>query len=218
MNPDLFQAHGAYFYAQDDMIVRHIRSGKGAFEPYTAQWIFEKISADGLFVDVGASTGWYTVPVAMRGKQVVAFEPLPNSRRRLVENIALNNVTDMVAVIAAAVSDVSGTSEFGFNPRLPLTSGASLIKDVGGNTASMVVNTITVDEVIDASVSVLKVDVEGAECLVLDGAQNTIMSSRPFMVLEANTREHAEALAPKLQALGYEWKFADKRNMLCTPL
>lgn len=215
--PDIFLANGARFLAEHDMIVAHIRKGKGWFEPVTTEWMFERADQRG-YVDVGASTGWFAVPMAMRGIPTLAFEPLPNSYQRLLDNAALNPpAAENLLTINKAVSSSTGMAVLEFNPRLPLTSGASLEPNVGGNKDRTQVLKTSLDDADIGDVSLLKVDVEGHERAVLAGADKLIARCRPYMVLEANTLGHAEILYEWLRDHDYEWELADRRNLLCSP-
>jgi len=210
---ETYEANGVKLYVEDDMIIRSIPKN-GPFEPETTAWIFDKIS-EKTFVDVGVSTGWFSCAVAARGTPVFGFEPLPNSYRRCIENLELNDLT--MTLVNAAVSDFIGTASFQYNSRLPLTSGASLLKNIGGNRASMEVDVVRLDDFDIPSIGVMKVDVEGNEMAVLRGAKQTIAKHRPHMVLEANNGDFMAKLAAWMEENDYTWVQADRRNMLCTP-
>jgi FkbM family methyltransferase len=170
--------------------------------------------ATGAYVDVGASTGWFAVPMAKRGHKVIAFECNARSAQRLKDNCALNGVE--IVLHEAAASDRDGKAVFSHNPRLPLTSGGSL-EFVRANRATETVPCVRLDSVIDDPVSLLKIDVEGHELSVLRGAARVIATSRPALVLEANTYSHQAVLSDWCKANGYAWQPADERNMLCLP-
>lgn len=214
---DFHYANGAQFIAKDDMIVRWLRQGHGPFEPVTTQWLFDRLDErEGLYLDVGASTGWFAVPVGMRGREVVAVECNARVLKRLRENLDLNEVEAEVHAVAA--TDREGEVTFTYNPSWPLTSGGSLEPMVRGNRASETVRAATLDSLIgDRKVAVLKMDVEGHEIAALDGARRLIARDRPFMVLEANTTAHEGVLAVFLWEVGYTYVKADERNLLCSP-
>ena len=206
---------GATWIAADDMIIRWIRQTRQSFEPHTTPWMLEQIEQRaGAYVDVGASTGWFAVPFAMRGREVIAFECNPRAIQRLKDNCALNNVS--ITLFENAASNKAGPVTFTHNPRWPLTSGGSLER-VAANKASETVTAVRLDDVIDAPVALLKIDVEGHEISVLEGAERLIAASRPAMVLEANTSHHKDMLAAWLDAHDYGYSVSDKRNLLCLP-
>lgn len=213
----LFEANGAKFIAEQDVIVHWLAQGNGPFEPDTTPWLFARMAGrKGLYVDVGASTGWFAVPMALRGHEVVAVECNQRVLARLRANLALNAVSAEVHAVAA--SDATGAVAFHHNPGLPLTSGGSLEAAVRGNRASETVMSARLDDIIGARVvTVLKIDVEGHEAAVMAGGRAVIERDRPFMALEANTPLHRQALADILADLDYDFHAADGRNLLCSP-
>ena len=71
MQKDTHEANGARFIARDDMIVAWCRDTGQPFEPMTTAFMMERLKGRrGLFVDVGASTGWFSIPFAMGGHEV----------------------------------------------------------------------------------------------------------------------------------------------------
>lgn len=212
---DIFEANGARFIAADDMIVRHCRSLKAEFEPETTAWMFAVMaSGDGAFIDIGASTGWFSIPMVLKGYEAMAFEPNPNVYSRLKDNMALNGVTFEAREVA--VSNRNGAVTMWINPAVPLTSGGSIEVATCAMPREIMVSSVKLD---DCSLAprLIKADVEGHEMSVLAGAEETINRHRPHMVLEANTDVQCYRLAQWLRAHGYTFKCVDGRNMLCTP-
>lgn len=211
---DLLQAT---WLAEDDQIVKWIRRTGRKFEPVTTPWMLERMLEDprGAYVDVGASTGWFAIPLALRGYDVIAFECNARAIARLKANCELNDAT--ITLHEAAATSKCGEVTFTYNPRLPLTSGGSL-EHVAANRARETVRAITLDSVIDRPVRLLKIDVEGHEIAVLQGAAETIATSRPALVLEANTPRHERDLMDWCARNRYTWQCADERNLLCLPV
>lgn len=214
---DIHEANGARFIAQDDMIVRWERKERRKFEPETTIWLFHELEQrQGLFVDVGAATGWFSIPAALRGHEVLALEPNPAVWARLQENIALNGA--FLECLNVAASAGVGQATFYRNPRVPLTSGGSIQAPTCHAPERLSVPTLPLDQVcFGRDVALIKIDVEGHEMSVLAGAEETINHCRPLLMLEANTAEHRDELAAWLKAHRYVWRQADERNMLCAP-
>lgn len=206
----------ATWLAADDQIVKWIRRTGRCFEPVTTAWMLSVMSErDGAYVDVGASTGWFAVPMAKRGYPVIAVECNARAADRLEENCALNGAK--LVLHRAAASDHAGTAVFTHNPRLSLTSGGSL-EHVRANKARELVPCLVLDDVITAPVALLKIDVEGHEPAVLRGAALLIAKHRPEIVMEANTPAHESVLQAWCRANRYTWTRADERNLLCSPV
>lgn len=216
---DIFEANGARFLAKDDMIVRWLRQKPGrVFEPATFAWLMDVLaSREGAFVDVGASTGWFAIPVALMRRPVIAVEANERVRVRLRENCRLNAVAPRI--IDCAASDRDGEAVFMHNPLLPLTSGGSLEAVVVSTPAREIVPVRRLDGLIEAGerIAAMKIDVEGHELAVLAGAADIIMTERPALVLEANTDRHVQWLGAWCAEHGYDWHIADERNLLCSP-
>lgn len=66
---------------------------------------------DGLFLELGAHIGCFTLPAARRFKKVIAVEPHPGSFSLLAQNVALNNLNN-VHLIRAAVGETDGSAFF----------------------------------------------------------------------------------------------------------
>lgn len=217
---DIHTVEGARFIAADDMIVAHIRRTKAAFEPDTALFIAWALAEKpGILVDVGASTGFYTVPAAQSGRRVMAIEPNPAIIPRLAANLALNGCAHLVEIVQAAASDRDGTATLYVNPRVPLTSGASIEVATCSAPRKVTVPTRRLDDLLaeTGEISCIKIDVEGHERAVLRGAAGIIARHRPALVCEANTAEHVAALIGDLTALGYSARLVDARNLLAVP-
>lgn len=210
---EIYEANGAKFIATDDMIVWWCRKHKKPFEPETTAWMFEVMAA-GAYVDIGVSTGWFAIPMALRGCEVTGFDPNPAVFSRLQANLLLNDVE--IDCHNAAVSFKPGVTKMWINPAVRLTSGGSIEKATCNNPRCIEVRTVRLDD-LKLAPRLIKVDVEGHELSVLAGAEETIKQHRPHMVLEANTETHRNGLAKWLAAYGYTWARADDRNMLCTP-
>lgn len=122
----------------------------------------------GLFVDVGANVGTYTIWAAELGAEVIALEPAADTFGLLVENVALNGY--QVRAVQAAAGARCGTARF--------TAGqdAGNRLDPGGPVETRLV---TIDSLIgERRVTGMKVDVEGFEIEVLRGCARALAEHR----------------------------------------
>lgn len=164
------------------------------------------------FVDVGANVGLYTLVAAgVEGVGVVAFEPDPATRARAAANVARNRLAERVELRAEAVGAAPGHSLLttGHGPMNRLVAGPT-----PATTATTDVTVTTLDAALDGGAALVKVDVEGAEAAVLDGAARLLAGHRPALVLEAND---PGALTARLGPLGYRWVRYDPASHLLTP-
>ena len=138
----------------------------------------------GLFVDVGANVGTYTIWAAELGAEVIALEPAADTFGLLVENVALNGY--QVRAVQAAAGARCGTARF----TTGLDAGNRL--DPGGPVETRLV---TIDSLIgDRRVTGMKVDVEGFEIEVLRGCARALAEHRIGLIqLEWNAGVRAAA-------------------------
>lgn len=143
------------------------------------------LAEDGNAVDVGAHAGAVLddlLRIAPRGRHV-AFEPLPDLAA------ALQRRLPDVDVRAVALSDTTGTATFAHVLDRPGWSGLRARPTPDGaaaRVASITVPTQRLDDALpaDHAPRLVKVDVEGAELQVLEGARRTLAAHRPVVVLE----------------------------------
>ncbi|MFP5225542.1 MAG: FkbM family methyltransferase [Actinomycetota bacterium] len=157
-----------------------------------------------LFIDVGANVGAYTIWALELGALVIAIEPNPQAAAQLRRNVDLN--LGEVEILQAAAADKGGT--------VRVTSDLGVLNHIiaEGSDEGIRVPSITLDELIgDRVVAGMKIDVEGAEALVIAGASRALAEKRiRLLQLEWNPQDHANFgaartdLASSLRSMGYE--------------
>lgn len=168
-------------------------------------------------IDVGAHIGFFAVQMAEAvGPEgaVYAFEPLERNAAMLERSIAENGFGPRLRLERAAVSSQSGTSRLHFAAETLNTGGAVLSEAAVtglGALQSATVSTVRLDEYpCRRPVRLLKMDVEGSEPSVVDGARRLLVEDRPIIVSEVHAAQLARVsgAAPatflaQLAALGY---------------
>jgi FkbM family methyltransferase len=150
------------------------------------------IPGDAVTVDVGANCGLYTRRLSRLSRQVHAFEP-SGAMARLLRRTSARNVS----VHEIALSDHDGNAEL-FIPsgdNGPVYGLASLEarNHVPDGSVSAHVPTARLDAVVDQDVAFVKIDVEGHELNVLNGAVELVERCQPVCLVEAEDRHRAEA-------------------------
>ncbi|HEX9368294.1 MAG TPA: FkbM family methyltransferase [Vicinamibacterales bacterium] len=177
-------------------------------------------ASGGVLWDVGAHMGFHTLGfAAMVGPagRVVGFEPNPSNRERLRQNLEKNaDLAARVEILSCALSDRVGESAFVLSH--DIDTGASSMSFLDGTTpavafsVSRVWDTIvvplrTVDGLVRDGVApppdALKVDVEGAELLVLRGAEATVRASQPAVIVEVHSARLVYEVQQWLWSHGY---------------
>ena len=151
-----------------------------------------------VFVDVGANTGFFVLPIAeLVGSEgrVLAFEPAPDAARLLRSAARARGMSSQIALYETALGDAAGSLELRADPAFPEdTTKRSLFID-GPVVADVPVRAF--DELVRSGeielpegVDAVKIDVEGAELRVLAGMRETLERHRPRMVVIETIEGH----------------------------
>jgi FkbM family methyltransferase len=182
------------------------------------------LSEDGAVLDVGANLGLFSLLIGQRRPQqrIFAFEPNPSTFKALEENVARNGRRN-IACCQIAVADYNGVVQFA--SREHARANASIAADQARESGTVQVACETIDSFcrrqgIDR-IAVLKVDVEGYETLVFNGASRVLAEVRPeliyFEVCPGLTRAvgfDAAGPARSLVDMGYALKRLDAGGAL----
>ena len=197
----------------DDRMVAHMKDGSGYEHDSLVAWS-RMVQPGRVALDIGAYTGLFSIIAAKRGALAVAFEPMPANKWRLDINARQNKVE--VKVYALALSDCEGVAALHYNPRVPLTTGASL---ESGNTLhhdTIFVRRVALDTLNFRNVAAIKIDVERHEPCVILGAMRTIIQDRPTLLIETlddDMRNEVLELLPQYTVAA----ILDGRNTMFTP-
>lgn len=138
--------------------------------------VIDELNESDVFVDVGANIGVYTcfgAAVTTEGA-TVAFEPYPPNVELVQQNLDLNGLS--AKVFNYALSDDSGNMSLSVPSTDTPGWGESTIHQK--DTETMEIEVRTLDELVEKellpSPNVVKIDVEGAESLVLEGMTQTL--------------------------------------------
>jgi len=179
---------GFWYRSDDKFIGKRIALQK--YEEYESILILKYINKNSVVVDVGANIGYYTLLLAKICKKVYAFEPDKECFEILVKNIKENKLTNVV-LFNMAVSDKKekviffhNNINFGDNriqspsasPYPPLTRGKNTVLSVN------------LDEFLknEKQIDLIKIDVQGYEEKVINGAKNLIKKYSPVLFYEYN--------------------------------
>jgi FkbM family methyltransferase len=176
------------------------------------QKAFKQLVGEGdTAVDVGANWGLHVLYlsklVGSRGF-VIAVEPFAPAMRELEWHLRANECSNVKA-LPLALSDRDGQASFtaGHSAYTGHLSSLDPAVSGGGITGSEPVRTRTLDSIVGElnlkTLKLVKMDVEGAESLVLEGATETLQRLRPFVVVDLHTPEQDVRVAKLLTTHGY---------------
>jgi FkbM family methyltransferase len=188
-----------------------------AKEPFTKNFI-EAMGPGSVFYDIGANVGSYTLLAATRGTFTVAIEPATTNQHALWQNVLLNHLDERVVRIQAALGTANGWCWLGYrdmqsgsadfllgDPKLMFTHRLEIIHKEQ-------VRCWRLDDLVASSGLVapthLKLDVDGAELAVLQGAEGLLTES-PLRAMMVELQPDAEAgITEYLAGLG--WDLAER--------
>jgi FkbM family methyltransferase len=175
--------------ADDFGVIGAIERAGGQYEPHVMQVLSRLVQPTDVCVDIGANIGVLTLALARLAPQgkVYAFEPGHASFAYLEKNIANAEATNVVAA-SMGVYDLTGTLPLQVSESHP---GGSYISQTEVHEASSESIPVTrLDDWAEANaidrLDVMKLDIEGAELRVIDGARKTLDRFRPVLVVECN--------------------------------
>lgn len=171
-----------------------------------------KYRKGGNIVEVGANIGTETISfcdIAKKYKsQVFAFEPLASNMENIIQNKTENDLNNLL-LYNCLVSNKSGKAYF----KVPEgnNSGSGFISNSSDKNDLQEYDVITLDEkILNHTISLICIDVEGFEYQVLQGSENLIRKNKPILILEVNKRYLEKrgqigfkAFCDYLTALGY---------------
>ncbi len=198
-----------------------------SWEPYTISLFLESLRPGATVLDVGAHVGYYTLLAARavgRTGTVYALEPGPAEAALLLWNVRMNG-HGHVWVVPQAAGNRVGSAQL-------CLSGVSSMHSLGRHElagawqGSTTVGMVTIDALLAGrSVDVVKMDVEGAEPLVLEGMQETVRRSPGLTIFSEFSPQMCRALSldpeefvARLHDLGLEVSLVDEWERRLVPV
>ena len=170
------------------LLVKHGMTGAtgniycGLHEFEEMAFLLHYLRRDDLFFDIGANVGSYTVLAsAVIGAKTQAFEPVPETYSALSDNIRVNNIENLVEARLVAIGDTDGDIQMTNN----LDTTNHIISSLDPCAGKM----ITVPEkkisnyIGNKIPDLIKIDVEGYETKVINGAEELFAGDRPGAVI-----------------------------------
>ncbi len=181
--------------------------GTGYYEPLTQVVLSELLARAGCFLDIGANIGFFSLLAGLQARvpQAYAFEPHPRLYRLLSANLAANGFNHIQSVPVAISNQVGEISFY--------VSGSDMSGSIESHFShkqekAVTVHTTTLDAFFAEHQGqppfVIKLDVEGHEPSVLEGAMTFLTRQRPDIVIEVATEYRTEPY-PRLRELGYNY-------------
>lgn len=186
---------------------------KGRVEARHAVCLLDYIPPDSTVIDVGANVGFFTRLFARHlgpNGQVIAIEPEARNASDLRAMLAREGLAQRVTVVQALAADAEGERLLAIDPLHPANHH---IGAQGLPTPARTLDSLASQA---QRVSLIKIDVQGAEMLVLGGAQAVLRQHRPALYIEVSDADlrrfgtSAEALLKHLSGQGYAFFALDE--------
>ncbi|MBI2632839.1 MAG: FkbM family methyltransferase [Parcubacteria group bacterium] len=178
----------------------------GNYETEKQKLFCKKVKTNDIVFDIGAHVGFYSLLSAeLVGKngKVYAFEPLPRNITYLKKHIELNKQSNII-VIESAVSNKDGMTMLCEEIETP---ECSIVGNDQQTKNTIQVTSATLDTLIQKNVipvpNIIKIDVEGAELMVLEGARSLLNKFHPMIVLATHNQSIHNECINFLQSYGY---------------
>src|ERR1035437_5241946 len=200
----------------------HFLPGAMIFRGVCEQGIFESDIVNALariarpnsvVFDVGANIGLMAIPVLQSCPtcRVVSFEPSPNSLPYLQRTAQESMYTDRWIIIGKGISRQSGEHDFKIGPPEEALFDRFKSEDRVSEPRAVKVPVTTLDtewrQMGSPKVSAVKIDVEGAEGLVLEGGIEMINANHPNLIVEWVASYLADFETPVDQLLSFAGKY-----------
>lgn len=164
-----------------------------------------------IFLDIGANIGYYTAILSKNFETILAFEPHPQNLAMLKSTVAAGRLRNVITR-NEAVSDTDGTAILHFQRK---RGEHSIMKSEG--VEELAVQTVKLDSIVNETVDLAKVDVEGAEWRVIKGAEISMQAGRILRwVIEVDDQSTRMALEDYLRERNYVTRWLDFRHLFAT--
>jgi FkbM family methyltransferase len=183
---DLYRRLESGWYSFDEFNIYVPPARVGIWEDEAKDFIKERSNGKN-FWDIGSNIGFHSLYVAKIANHVRAFEPEPTNNEILNQNVGMNNFQN-VKVHQIAISSTNGSTQL-FRNATKGSGTHSLANDGRFDAEPCTVETKTVDELSRqyTSPDFMKIDVEGAELKVLQGAQSVLENHNLECLIEVHS-------------------------------
>ena len=195
-----------------DIMISKVLSNNLVWEPHMHK-IFERyINKDSIVIEAGSHIGSHTIKLGLLAKTVYAFEPLPSTHKLLCDNITMNHIDNVIPILKG-LSDKPGETVYDWLNEL--NTGCACLADnpvpsLYHSNVNINVVLTSIDEMKLEKLDFIKIDVEGYERLVINGALETIIKCKPVITIESWlipgstwSTEHTTELYKDLLDIGY---------------
>jgi len=212
--PNKVQGSKMFFGDRFSYVIKGIK--ESGFYEITRSQLRKYVKKDSVCVDVGANIGYWTLLMSQLGKRVYSFEPDKYNYSLLDLNCRMNDCKDVIVMNVAVGGQNSTTNLF----HSDVCTGMHRIYKSKWTTENFhQVPMITLDSIIKEKVDFIKIDVEGAELGVLQGATK-LLENKPIIYMEYDPDSIREYGAREVEIFEYLVDYNIHKsinNLICIP-
>ena len=183
---------------------RHVSHAhlSGNYELETQRALDQELRDGFVCYDLGASIGYLTLLMARKASRVFAFEPAPHATGELLKHVAANDFGGRVEIVGTPVSDSEREVTFALTD----VAYGSGINDGPTKWPTLKLRSTTLDIFAKShpAPDLIKIDVEGEEGRVLDGAVEILATKRPVIICEIHSQAAATHVLSVLDRFHYK--------------
>jgi FkbM family methyltransferase len=194
-----------FVHKGDKSVAPHLEA-EGFWEPWITAWVMNNVKQGSVFIDVGANTGYYGLLADTLGALVGFVEPNPPYIKMLNKTVRHLGLQDKCVVMPFALSDTNGYATLYVPHEL---HGSASFSEIDNKYVvhEETVQTKTMDSIFGHSQKgdldyFVKIDAEGAEEKIWDGAQKYINTVKPVIILEYTPGAYGKDFLNKLESYG----------------
>jgi FkbM family methyltransferase len=167
------QISGIYLPDGEAHMPEYLKNSGGAYQPRQLNRSLMFVTGWDTAIDIGAHVGLWSKELVRKFKRVIAFEPMPQMRACLERNVA----SERLQIIPIALGNEHGAVSFDYDEA---HTGATHIDTARPGLIPLG----RLDDFKLKGVSYIKIDTEGFELNVLEGARNTLVENQPIIIVE----------------------------------
>jgi FkbM family methyltransferase len=204
----MYQSHNWFFPDEDthfsSMLSKSISNGgPGEYQWQVRHKSFKYVKKFGVALDIGANVGLWSRDLTLHFNQVIAFEPVESFRQCLAQNVQNHNLT----VMPIALGDINSTINMIITPENTGHTHVDSNSVGAGNVEIKMLDSIQLPKI-----DYIKIDCEGFEYKILNGAKQTILNNLPILVVEQKAHKDCDYITDnQLEAVDLLLSWGAKR-------
>ena len=219
-----------YYYVLQNCVISELIKKNMVWKPHLHS-VFEKfVTKESIVIECGCHIGTHTLLLASLCHTLHGFEPMPKTYEILCKNVTANNIANTI-LYKKGVADKEGITQYSWIPDNN-PGGSGLDNNPMGKpqwikstNEYIEVELVTIDALHFDKLDFIKIDVEGYEPLVINGAMNTIQQHKPVIVMKVWKNHqggidinYTKELFKNLLDIGYNVQQIAGPDFLFTPI